>query len=131
MGGNTIFEGCIPALMTPCDASGTPDFDVLAGKGRELVDAGMRAVVYCGSMGDWPLLEDEQRRLGVEALVAAGVPVIVGTGAQNTRRAAALAEHAADAGASGLMVIPRVLSRGSSAAAASTSGSSKDTYRKS
>ena len=117
MSSSTIFEGCIPALMTPCDASGAPDLDALARKGRELVDTGMRGVVYCGSMGDWPLLDDEQRQQGVEALVAAGVPVIVGTGAQNTRRAAALAEHAANVGADGLMVIPRVLSRGASPAA--------------
>jgi dihydrodipicolinate synthase/N-acetylneuraminate lyase len=117
MSSNSIFEGCIPALMTPCDANGNPDFDALARKGRELIDTGMRAVVYCGSMGDWPLLDDDQRKQGVEALVAAGVPVIVGTGAQNTRRAAALAEHAAGCGAGGLMVIPRVLSRGSSPAA--------------
>ena len=117
MTSTNIFSGCIPALMTPCDTAGAPDFDALAHKGRELVDAGMRAVVYCGSMGDWPLLDDEQRKAGVERLVAAGVPVIVGTGAQNTALAAGLARHAADAGAQGLMVIPRVLSRGSSAAA--------------
>ena len=117
MSSNNVFAGCIPALMTPCDAGGFPDFEALARKGRELVDLGMRAVVYCGSMGDWPLLSDEERTQGVEALVAAGVPVIVGTGAQNTRRAAALAEHAASAGAAGLMVIPRVLSRGASPAA--------------
>jgi 4-hydroxy-tetrahydrodipicolinate synthase len=117
MSSNSIFEGCIPALMTPCDSQGSPDFDALARKGRELIDAGMRAVVYCGSMGDWPLLDDDQRKQGVEALVAADVPVIVGTGAQNTRRAAELAGHAADCGAGGLMVIPRVLSRGSSPAA--------------
>ena len=117
MDSGDVFSGCIPALMTPCDAAGTPDFDALGRKGRELVDAGMRAVVYCGSMGDWPLLSDEQRMAGVERLVAAGVPVIVGTGAQSTRRAAGLARHAAGAGAAGLMVIPRVLSRGSSPAA--------------
>lgn len=112
-----VFTGCIPALMTPCDASGRPDFAALAARGKELVDLGMRAVVYCGSMGDWPLLTDEQRMQGVERLLACGVPVIVGTGAQNTARAVAIAEHAARAGAAGLMVIPRVLSRGSSAAA--------------
>ena len=117
MSNNDVFAGCIPALMTPCDAVGTPDFDALAQKGRELVDTGMRAVVYCGSMDDWPLLSDEQRMSGVEKLVAAGVPVIVGTGAQNSARAVALARHAAKAGAAGLMVIPRVLSRGQSAAA--------------
>ena len=64
-----IFSGCIPALMTPCDEQGSPDFDALAHKGAELIDAGMRAVVYCGSMGDWPLLTDEQRMLGVERIV--------------------------------------------------------------
>ena len=112
-----VFSGCIPALMTPCDASGNPDFDALADKGKELISLGMNSVVYCGSMGDWPLLTDRQREQGVEKLVAAGVPVVVGTGAQNTQRAAALARHASEAGAVGLMVIPRVLSRGSSAAA--------------
>jgi dihydrodipicolinate synthase/N-acetylneuraminate lyase len=100
--------------MTPCSAAGIPDFDALARKGRELVDAGMSAVVYCGSMGDWPLLTDEQRMTGVAELIQAGVPVVVGTGAQNTSRAVALVEHARDRGAAGLMVIPRVLSRGSS-----------------
>jgi 4-hydroxy-tetrahydrodipicolinate synthase len=112
-----VFSGTIPALMTPCRADRTPDFEALARKGYELVEAGMSAVVYCGSMGDWPLLSDEQRMRGVEALIAAEVPVIVGTGAQNTGRAAALAAHAKRSGAVGLMIIPRVLSRGTSAAA--------------
>ena len=112
-----IFSGCIPALMTPCTADRTPDFDALVRKGKELIEKGMSAVVYCGSMGDWPLLTDEQRMEGVERLVKAGVPVIVGTGAVNTRSAVALAAHAQKVGAQGLMLIPRVLSRGSVAAA--------------
>jgi len=106
-----LFTGCIPALMTPVSDAGEPDYDALAAKGRELVDLGMRAVVYCGSMGDWPLLSDEQRKRGVEALVAKGVPVVVGTGAQSTARAVSLAVHARECGAQGLMVIPRLLSR--------------------
>ena len=114
---SNTFHGCMPALMTPCTAQGAVDFDALVGKGRELIDAGMSAVIYCGSMGDWPLLEDQDRMTGVERLVAAGVPTVVGTGAQNPRRAAALAAHAGEVGAAGLMVIPRVLSRGTSPAA--------------
>ena len=113
----SVFRGTVPALMTPCTAEGEPDFEALARAGRRLVDAGMSGVVYCGSMGDWPLLSDEARMRGVEALVAAGVPVIVGTGAQSPARAAAFAAHARKVGAAGLMVIPRVLSRGSSVAA--------------
>jgi 4-hydroxy-tetrahydrodipicolinate synthase len=112
-----IFEGCIPALMTPCSADGQPDFDALVSKGRELVEIGMRGVVYCGSMGDWPLLSDSQRQEGVRQLVQGGVPVVVGTGAQNPALAAAHAAHASEVGAAGLMVIPRVLSRGTSTSA--------------
>ena len=112
-----VFSGMMPALMTPCKPDRTPDFDALVRKGQELVGAGMAGVIYCGSMGDWPLLSDEQRMTGVEGLVKAGLRVIVGTGAQNPMRAAALAAHANKVGAAGLMVIPRVLSRGSSAAA--------------
>ncbi len=112
-----IFKGCIPALMTPCTAGREPDFDALVRKGEELVAAGMSAVVYCGSMGDWPLLTDAQRQEGVARLVAAGIPVIVGTGAQNPKIAAAHAAHAREVGAQGLMVIPRVLSRGTAPAA--------------
>lgn len=113
----TVFRGCMPALMTPCNVDGTPNFKALVAKGRELTELGMRAVVYCGSMGDWPLLTDAQRQDGVRQLTAADVPVVVGTGAQNTSRAVAHAAHAATVAASGLMVIPRVLSRGTSAAA--------------
>ncbi|MFO1151635.1 MAG: dihydrodipicolinate synthase family protein [Alsobacter sp.] len=109
-----IFSGVIPALMTPCKPDRTPDFDALVRKGQDLVAAGMSAVVYCGSMGDWPLLTDAQRMEGVSRLVAAGLPVIVGTGAVNTASAVAHAAHAQQVGAQGLMVIPRVLSRGPS-----------------
>lgn len=112
-----IFTGCIPALMTPCNAEREPDFAALVAKGRELVDTGMRAVVYCGSMGDWPLLTQAQRQEGVARLVDAGVPTIVGTGAVNSREAVSHAAHAAAVGANGLMVIPRLLSRGASATA--------------
>lgn len=113
----SIFRGCIPALMTPCDSEGNVNQAALVRKGKEMMDAGMTGVVYCGSMGDWPLLTDAQRQEGVAALCRAGIPVIVGTGAQNSTLAAEHAFHAASVGAAGLMVIPRVLSRATSPAA--------------
>ena len=108
------FLGTMPALMTPCNPDRTPNLDGLVKKGREMIEAGMSAVVYCGSMGDWPLLSDAERMDGVARLVEAGLPVIVGTGAVNTKSAVAHAAHAQSVGAAGLMVIPRVLSRGTS-----------------
>ena len=112
-----IFEGCIPALMTPCDTEGNPDFYALVKKAKYLISVGMKSVVYCGSMGDWPLLTDEQRQQGVTSLINADIPVIVGTGAQNTIKASQHSKHALENGAKGLMIIPRVLSRGSSPSA--------------
>lgn len=112
-----VFSGTIPALMTPCKADRTPDFDTLVAKAKELIGLGMSAVVYCGSMGDWPLLTTEQRMEGVERLVKAGIKVVVGTGAVNTATSAAIAAHGQTVGAHGLMVIPRLLSRGTVVAA--------------
>lgn len=114
---SNIFQGCIPALMTPCRPDRTPNYSALVKKAQSLMSAGMNGVVYCGSMGDWPLLTDEQRQEGVRRLTEAEVPVIVGTGAQNSAQAAAHAAHAQRVGAKGLMIIPRLMSRGTSAAA--------------
>ena len=115
-----FFKGMMPALMTPCGADRRPDFDALVAKAAALMDTGMSAVIYCGSMGDWPLVSDADRMEGVARLTAAGIPVVVGTGAINSASATALAAHAQSVGAAGLMVIPRVLSRGPSATAQKT-----------
>lgn len=104
----------MPALMTPCDEQGKVDYDALVATGKSLIEAGMSGVIYCGSMGEWPLLTDEERQLGVSKLTEAGIPVVVGTGAQSTAAAVAHALHAKKCGAVGLMVIPRLLSRGTS-----------------
>ncbi len=103
--------------MTPCSSNGNPEWNELVETARYLISSGMNAVVYCGSMGDWPLLSNEQRMKGVQRLVDAGIPTIVGTGAQNPKGAVELSTHASEVGAAGLMVIPRVLSRGVSPAA--------------
>ena len=83
---NNVFRGCMPALMTPCNNDFSPNFELLLIKAKELIDTGMSAVIYCGSMGDWPLLSDEQRQEGVSKLVNAGIPTIVGTGAINSKK---------------------------------------------
>ena len=47
---SNIFRGCIPALMTPCDIDGNPNYDALVGTANRLVKAGMSGVVYCLSL---------------------------------------------------------------------------------
>ena len=105
----SAFRGGIPALMTPCNKDRSPDFDALVEKASELLSKGMNSVVYCGSMGDWPLLTDKQRQEGVARLCEADIPVIVGTGAQNSIIASEHAAHAQSVGAKGLMIIPPLM----------------------
>ena len=40
-----VFKGCIPAIMTPCNSKGSPDFDALVRKAKKLIKAGMQSVV--------------------------------------------------------------------------------------
>jgi hypothetical protein len=42
----SIFQGPIPALMTPCTKARQPDFDALVAKAQELIKAGMSAVEH-------------------------------------------------------------------------------------
>ncbi|MEC8866048.1 MAG: dihydrodipicolinate synthase family protein, partial [Verrucomicrobiota bacterium] len=61
---HSIFQGCLPALMTPCLENRSPDYDCLVETAKRLLNEGMNGVIYCGSMGDWPLLTDAQMQEG-------------------------------------------------------------------
>ncbi|TJZ89573.1 dihydrodipicolinate synthase family protein [Paracoccus gahaiensis] len=95
--------------ITPTDAEGR----LLAADLRRLIlrlaRAGVDSIGVLGSTGGYAYLDPGQRRAVVEtALEAAGrkVPVIVGVGALRSDISAALARHAADAGAAGLLLAP-------------------------
>ena len=48
---SSVFSGCMPALMTPCDANRNPDYEALVKKASELISIGMSAVIY--SLDQW------------------------------------------------------------------------------
>ena len=110
------FAGVAPAIMTPFRPDGFVDFDALLDKRKRLVQSGMSAMVWPGTMGNWSQLRPEERNEGVSLLAEQG-PLIVGTGASNTEMAVGFARHAKQAGAAGLMVIPEVLYMGTVARA--------------
>ena len=100
-------HGVVPPTVTAFDADESVDLDATAAHARFVVDAGCHGVFPLGTNGEFPLLTGEERRRVVETVVdeIESVPVVPGVGAPSTRETIANAEHAADAGADGVIVV--------------------------
>jgi dihydrodipicolinate synthase/N-acetylneuraminate lyase len=102
-----LFEGIIPAVTTPFDASGAIDEGALERNVAAYLDAGVHGIVANGTMGEAGSLSAEERRTAVAAIAraAAGrVPVIAGVSAGTPSAAIGFAADAA--GATALMMLP-------------------------
>lgn len=103
-------RGVWTALVTPfTDAPDRDvDLDALTTLVEEQIAAGVDALVPCGTTGESPTLSHEEHDLVVEhvvEVVAGRVPVVAGTGSNSTREALRLTRRAAQAGASGALVV--------------------------
>ena len=101
------FSGVYPAMVTPFDADERIDFDQLRDDAQRLESAGVDGLVPVGSTGESATLTHDEHVEVVEAVIDAvdDVPVVAGTGSNNTREALELSERAADAGADALLLI--------------------------
>jgi len=104
----TIFSGIATALITPFDEKGRVDFDQYGRIIDWQIEEGIDAIVSCGTTGEGPTLSDDEHKAVVKFAVerAAGrVPVIAGTGSNDTAYAVELSRYASDVGADGLLVV--------------------------
>ena len=101
------FNGVLPAMVTPFNEDESIDHDQLRADAQRLETAGVDGLVPVGSTGESATLSHDEHVEVVETVVDAveDVPVIAGTGSNNTREALGLSERAADAGADGLLLI--------------------------
>ncbi len=101
------FTGVFPAMCTPFDADERIDFETLRTDAKRLEAAGVDGLVPVGSTGESATLTHDEHVRVVEAVIDAvdDVPVIAGTGSNNTREALELSERAADAGADAILLI--------------------------
>lgn len=103
-----ITRGVFPAMITPFHDDGRIDHERLANEARLLADAGVDGLVPVGSTGEAATLSHAEHTEVVETVIDAvgdAVPVIAGTGSNNTQEALELSEEAAAAGADGLLLI--------------------------
>lgn len=104
----TIFEGAAVALITPMYEDGSVDYKSLENLVEWQIQSGIDAIVACGTTGEASTLIDEEHIAVIEAVVkkAAGrVPVIGGTGSNNTQHGIHLSKEAQRVGADGLLVV--------------------------
>lgn len=97
-----LFEGILPAIITPFNSEGNVDFNLLKDVVRFQIEKGIHGFFVCGTVGEGPLMSIEQRKSVAEAVVreAKGkVPVIVHVGTTNTAESVELAKHAESIGA--------------------------------
>jgi 4-hydroxy-tetrahydrodipicolinate synthase len=105
-----MFEGILPAIITPFhrDSGSSLDLEGLRSNIESLLQRGIHGIVPCGSTGESATLtfEEHEQVIGETVEVVNGrVPVLAGTGSNNTEEAVRLTRSAKDAGADGALVI--------------------------
>jgi 4-hydroxy-tetrahydrodipicolinate synthase len=106
----TDLQGSLVAIVTPMHEDGALDLDAF----RRLIDwhvsEGTDGIVVVGTTGESPTVDFEEHHLLIDTAVkhaAKRIPIIAGTGANSTREAIDLAEHARKSGADmSLSVVP-------------------------
>jgi len=102
------FKGVYPAMVTPFTKEEEIDVAGVRSNVAYLEKGGVAGLVPCGSTGESATLTfDEHKRLVELTVDAASVPVIAGTGSNNTSEAVELTRYAQDAGAdAALLIVP-------------------------
>jgi 4-hydroxy-tetrahydrodipicolinate synthase len=101
-----MFRGVFPAIITPFQEDSSLDEEGLRRNIEFLSSAGVAGIVPCGTTGESATLSFEEHKQVVEIAVdCSKVPVIAGTGSNNTREAIELTKHAADVGADAALLI--------------------------
>lgn len=103
-------QGSMTALVTPMTADGAVDYDALARLIEWQIESGTHALVAVGTTGESATLSMKEHGDVIEFFVkqvAGRIPVIAGTGANNTAEAIELTAHAKAVGADfALLVVP-------------------------
>ena len=114
---SSIFRGAATALITPF-RDGKIDFDALAGLIEFQIGGGIDALVIAGTTGEASTLTDEEHRALLRFCseqIAGRVPIIAGTGSNDTRHAISLSRFASDCGYDALLIVTPYYNRASDA----------------
>lgn len=101
-----MFEGAMPALITPFTEDDRIDREGLQRNIAFVEEGGVSGIVPCGTSGESATLSAAEHEEVIDiAVECSKVPVIAGTGSNNTGEALRFTKHAADAGVDGALLI--------------------------
>lgn len=103
-----IFTGSGLAMITPMNPDGSVNYTEIDRILEDQIAAHTDAIIACGTTGEASTLDDQEHLdvIGhVVKRVAGRIPVIAGTGSNNTAHAVMMSKEAADLGADGLLVV--------------------------
>jgi 4-hydroxy-tetrahydrodipicolinate synthase len=110
------FGEVLTAMVTPFTDDLAVDFDGAARLAKWLVDQGNDGLVVAGTTGEAPTLtDDEQLELSRVVCEAVTVPVVLGTGSNDTRHGIELTRRAKATGAAGVLMVTPYYNRPSQA----------------
>ena len=104
----TVFQGVATALVTPMKPDGSIDWEAFGRLIDFQISAGGGGLVACGTTGEASTLTDEEHKQVIAFCVERAngrVPIIAGTGSNDTQYALELGKYACDAGADALLVV--------------------------
>jgi 4-hydroxy-tetrahydrodipicolinate synthase len=100
------FGTVITAMVTPFDGKGALDVDAAVKLAKWLTDNGTDGLVLAGTTGEGPVLTDEEDvELWRAVAEAVTVPVVAGTGTNDTRHSIELTKRAEECGVAGALVV--------------------------
>lgn len=108
MTNNPIFTGSGVALVTPFHDDRSIDFDTLGALVEYQIENGTDCIIACGTTGESATLNDKEHLSVVEYVVKkvnGRIPVVAGTGSNDTRHGIELCKEAANLGADGLLTV--------------------------
>jgi 4-hydroxy-tetrahydrodipicolinate synthase len=103
------FRGTFTVMITPFGPDGAVDYKALGDLTEWQIRQGIHGLIPLGSTGEFLSLSDDELRGVADTVIqrAAGrVPVLIGTGAEDTREVVRLSRRAESLGADGVMIIP-------------------------
>ena len=103
-----IFRGAGVAMVTPMKDNGEINYEVLGQLIEDQIAGHTDAIIICGTTGEAPTLEDDEHLEAIRYTVdktAGRIPVIAGTGSNNTAHAIMMSKEAQKQGADGVLLV--------------------------